>query len=308
MSLFNIVSRVREYLARTPDNGGFSTAKHDTVYADTISELTSAAGVTIDGVLLKDNTITTSSIGTPGDPLAGIEMDRIIETPFDPKERVYHRFAFDGKAVSANVNSDWSVFKSVMSANMDWTFSKSATGGGCTANSDGGMVLSGSNSSALVFLKPRTGSRLNKIKWSTSKELRFRLLLKTGTITNARYLIGLESVAVPKFLRNSAPDSNRVEVYLDQGADSQWHVRTGHSSGSSSATASGVVASTTVYDIDIRVSSTRIVTVRINGTTVYTGTTPLKASKTLIPIIGHQSEGAKRNMSLFYGEISQSYS
>lgn len=275
-----------------------------TIKTDTIAEKTPGSGVVVDGIRLKDGQITPSDSESTGS-LTSIEGDRIVESPFDPAARVYHRFSFEGKAVGAAVNSDWSVFKSVASANFDWTVSQSATTAGTVANSDGGMVLSGSNSSALVFLKPRTGSRLNKIKWSTSKELRFRILLKTGTITATRYLIGLESNAVPKFLRNSAPDSNRVEVYLDQGADSRWHVRLGHSSGSSSATASGVVASTTVYDIDIRVSASRIVTVYINGTLVYTSTTPLKASKTLIPIIGHQSEGAKQNMSLFYGEISQ---
>lgn len=233
---------------------------------------------------------------------------KLVESDYDPATRTYHRFAFDGRAYSQNVMSDWSVFKSVQSANNDWVFSKSATAGAARGSSNGCMVLSGSNSSSLVFLKPRPGSRLSKLRWDTSKSPRFRLVFRTGTITDARIQIGLFSAAVPKRLRNSTADSNRVELYLDEAADSRWHVAIGGSStGSSSVTLSGVVASSTIYDVDMRVSSSRILTVYINGTLLYTSTLALAATTKLIPVIGLQSEGAKRNMELAYGELSMTF-
>lgn len=233
---------------------------------------------------------------------------KLLEADYDPASRVYWRSSFDGRAYSAAVISDWSLFNSVASANPDWVFSMSATNGQTRASSDGAMVLSGSGSSALVFLKPRTGSRLNKIKWNTSRSPRFRVVMKTGaSVADSRFMIGLESAALPKYLRNSAPDSNRVEVYFHQNADSRLHGRKGAGASSSSATLAGVLAADTVYDIDIRVDSSRIATVYVNGTLVWTATTALAASKSLIPIIAHQSEGAKRAMCLYYAELSQDF-
>lgn len=232
----------------------------------------------------------------------------LVEADYNPANRVYYRSDFHGRIYSIAVASDWSNFKSIASANLDWIFSRSATAATARASSDGACILSDSNSSALCFIRPRVGSRLNKVKWNSSRSPRFRCVIKTGaSIADERWMIGLESVARPKYLRNSAPDSNRVEVYFHQNADSRIHARVGKGGSSSSAAMSIVPAADTVYDIDIRVSSSRIVTIYVNGTLLFTSTVALAANKSLIPIIGHQSEGAKRAMALYYTELSQDF-
>lgn len=251
-------------------------------------------------------TITNSATQTLTGSTTVTRAGELVEADFDPENRVWVRSDFTSAIYTKAVISDWSLFKSVASANMDWVASGSATAFGCTANSNGANIISASNSSSFMFIKPRTGSRLNKVKWNTSNSPRFRALVKTGTITNARIVVGLYSTDRPKFLRNSAGDSNRIEVFMDKGADSRWRVMAAKGGASSSA-ALVAVASDTVYDIDIRVDSSRVPTVYVNGTLRYTGTA-LAASKKLIPIIGLQSEGAKRNMSVFHTLMSQAYS
>lgn len=263
---------------------------------------------TISGTVTDASTKTTTGSETVSGTLSITRAGELVEADYDPGSRVYFRSEFAGRAYGIAVISDWSNFKSIQSANFDWVFSQSATTAGTRGSSDGAMVMSDSNSSALGFIRPRTGSRLNKIKWNTSRSPRFRLVFKTGaSVADERWMFGLESVARPKYLRNSAPDSNRVEVYFHQNADSRIHARRAGGGSSSSATLSGVIAADTVYDLDIRVDASRIVTVYLNGTLVKTFTNALAASKSLIPILGHQSEGAKRAISLYYMEMSQDF-
>jgi len=273
-----------------------ATLTNKTLTSPTITAPTISGAVTNSGTQTLSGSTTITRAG------------EIVEADYDPGSRVYFRSSFEGRAYSATVISDWSNFKSVASANLDWVFSRSATNAIARGSSDGAMVLSDSNSSAMCFIRPRTGSRLNKIKWNTSRSPRFRCVFKTGaSIADERWLFGLESVARPKYLRNSAGDSNRVEIYFHQNADSRIHARKAAGGSSSSATLTGVVAADTVYDLDIRVDSSRVVTVYVNGTLLKTFTTALAASKALIPIIGHQSEGGKRAIALYYMEMSQDF-
>lgn len=242
---------------------------------------------------------------------AGVSAeDEIVEDQFDPSTRVFARTEFGRRLYTKAAISDWSVMKSVASAEPDWVVSGSGTTFGGSTMEDGGALIKASTSSAFAFIKPRTGSRFGRIKWNTSKEPRFRFVIKTqSSIAAMRMLIGLESVGHPKFLRASAPDSNRIEVLLDKVADSRFHARIGAgSNGSSSATLSGVVAASTVYDIEIRISAARIASVYINSTLAHTFTDVMIANKALIPIIGVQNEGAARNIAIYHVIGSQNIS
>lgn len=265
-----------------------------------------ATGTVVEGFALEAATADgdyLEVLPVPDQDLVSISGDN----DFDPAERTWVHFNFGQRIYTKAVASDWSVFKSVASEDLpgDWMLSGSATAYGAPTNSDGGTRLSASNSGALAFFKPRTGSKLNKIKWSSSKQPRLRLVLGTGTITATRFMVGLESIAVPKFLRNSAPDSNRIEVYFDQGADSRLHARKAGGASSSSGTLSGVIASSSIYDVELRLDSDRIGTVWVNGVQLLEFDTALAASKSLIPIIGFQAEGAKQSIVAYNGSMSQ---
>lgn len=226
-------------------------------------------------------------------------FDDLIETDFNPYTRVFARSDFTKALTKASVASG-SYWKSVMSFDPDWIVSGSGAGAvaGFTgaARSDGGAYLNNSSaSSAYVFMKPAKSGRLGKINWSTSKAPRFRAVIQTGTaITANKFVMGLYSGSVrPARFIAGTNTKNRVEVFLDKVADSKLHVNAVASTVTSSSTSLAVtVAASTIYDIEIRVSTARIVTVYVNSTLVYTSTAALKAATRLVPIIGVQTEDA----------------
>lgn len=224
----------------------------------------------------------------------------LIEHDFDPYNRVWVRTDFTSALGTKARMSDWSLFNSVASHNPDWIVSGSGAGGVTgfvgTARSDGGCYLNNSSaSSAFVFMKPRVGGRVNKISWSSSKAPRFRAVIKTGAaITANKIIMGLYSGSgKPARFVNGTNHKNRLEVYLDKVADSNWRANAVASTTASSSASLGlVVAADTLYDIELRLSTSRIATVYVNSTLVATFTTALKAAKQLTPIIGVQTEDA----------------
>lgn len=246
---------------------------------------------------------------------------RFVDDRFNPYNRVYARSSFANRLYTKAVISDWSVFKSVASANLDWVVSGSATAYGGTAGTSGAAVLSGSNSSAYCFIKPSTGSPFNRIKWYTNKSPEFDFVIKTGTLTDANIAVGLFSATYPRgnAIGAASSGSNRIEVYIDQngtsragtGSGGSWRVGVAGSGASSPAVATGTNAnSSTVYHVRISVDSSRIVRVYINDmtTAVYTSTLALTTGKALIPMVVLQSEGAKRNMQIAHIVGSQNFS
>jgi hypothetical protein len=220
----------------------------------------------------------------------------MIESDFNPYTRIWVRSDFTQTVNKKSVISG-SYVKSVMSFDPDWVVSGSgaAAVAGFTgaANSAGGATLNHSSaSSTFVFMKPSHIGRLAKINWSTSKAPRFRAVLKTAAIGGQKIVMGLYSGSVrPARFIAGTNTKNRAEVYFDQIGDSRFHAcNVASTSASSSATLSGVVAADTIYDIEIRVSTSRITTIYVNSTLVATFTTALKASKRLVPIIGLQTE------------------
>lgn len=223
----------------------------------------------------------------------------LIESDFNPLNRVWVRTDFTNAVGKASLLSA-SYIKSNISLNKDWIVSGSgaAAVAGFTgaARSDGGMYLNNSSaSSAFVFMKPAKSGNVAKVHWSTSKAPRFRAVIKTGAaITANKIIMGLYSGSVrPARFIAGTNTKNRVEVYLDKVADSNWRGNAiASTTASSSASLGVVVAADTIYDIEIRVSTARIVTMYINSTLVATFTTALKAAKRLVPIIGVQTEDA----------------
>ncbi len=223
----------------------------------------------------------------------------LIETDFNPYTRIWVRTDFTNPTGKASLLSA-SYVKSQMSLNKDWIISGSGaaavTGFTGAARSDGGMYLNNSSaSSAFVFMKPSKSGNVGKVHWSTSKGARFRAVFKTGAaITANKIVMGLYSGSVrPARFIAGTNTKNRVEVYLDKVADSRWRANAvASTTASSSASLGVVVAADTIYDIEIRISTARIVTMYINSTLVATFTTALKASKRLVPIIGVQTEDA----------------
>ncbi len=230
----------------------------------------------------------------------------LIEADFDPSARVYARTDFGKKVYTKTVASDFVNYKSVASADLEWFMSGNGTLFGGTASSDGGTVISCSNTTKCAFIKPSTGSRYRKIKWSTSKTPRFRAVIKTGTVANSTICVGLYSGSGPDILTLGTPDAVRAEIILRNSVDSRWHCRTAGTT-SGSGTASGAVANATVYDIEIRVDANRIATFYVNSTLVYTATVALTAGVNLLPIIGIASHHAsnKKNMGVYHIMMSR---
>jgi hypothetical protein len=211
-------------------------------------------------------------------------------------------------------------YKTGESWNDDWVVSGSGDGSHpagthpCIGSVDGGAYLyAGSqDSSVFAFIHPRDGGRFDKIAWNTSKSPRMRVVLAPTAITQSYIVVGLNSdVGNPKFSNSSQSGSNRIEVFL-RSSDSQWRVHVAKSTTSSSAvvTTTQAASAGTIQDIDIRVSSARIVTIYINGLLVYTSTIALAASKTLIPKIGiqtykQQAAAGLQKLGLYHIEMSQ---
>lgn len=246
----------------------------------------------------------------------GITIARLQQTLYDPYTRVWAMSSFNNRLYTKAVLSDWTSFKSVASANLDWVVSGSATAYGGTAGTSGYANLSGSNSSAYAFIKPRTGSPFDRIKWLTNKSPEFTFVIRTANLADKNVCVGLFSTTYPRgnAIGKASSGSNRVEVYVDQNATSRtgtgsggsWRVNVAGSGGSSASAATGVAAdANTVYEINIRISSARIVTVYINGSLVYTSTRAMTTAKALIPMIAVQNEGAKGNFGIVHAIGSQ---
>lgn len=222
-----------------------------------------------------------------------------IDADFNPYTRVWVRSDFTQTVNKFSVLSA-SYVKSMLSFHPDWIVSGSG-GGAVTgftgaARSDGGVYLNNSSqSSAFVYMKPSKSGRLAKINWSSSKSPRFRAVIKTGSaITANKMVIGLYSGSgKPARFVAGTNHKNRFEVYLDVVADSNLRANAiASTTASSSASLGVVVAASTVYDIELRLSSSRIATVWVNSVLKATFVTALKANKRLTPIIGVQTEDA----------------
>lgn len=274
-----------------------------------VEQIVTTQAMTLLNKTLTSPTITSPTVsGTKTDSATGTisgtnsysganTFDDLIETDFNPYTRVWVRTDFTRQLTKASIMSA-SYVKSNYSFNRDWIVSGSGAGAvaGFTgsARSDGGCYLNHSSaSSTYVFMKPSKSGSMGRIAWSTSKAPRFRVVLKTGaSITAQKIVVGLYSGSVrPARFINGTNTKNRFEVYLDQVADSNFRANAVASTvTSSSASLSTVVAASTIYDIELRVSAARIPSVYINSTLVKTFTSALKASTRLVPIIGVQTE------------------
>lgn len=265
------------------------------------------------------NTFSGANIFSGANTHSGAEtFDDLIETDYNPYTRVWVRTDFTNTVGKASLLSGSYAYSNI-SLNPDWVVSGSGAGAvlGFTgeANSAGAAYLNNSSaSSAFVFMKPSKTGKVSKVHWSTSKAARFRALIKTGAaITANKIVMGLYSGSVrPARFINGTNTKNRVGVYLDEVADSNWRAEAAMSTtASSSASAGIVVAADTIYDIEIRLSTARIATVYINSALVATFETALKANKRLVPIIGVQTEdaagttAANQGVNVFHTLLSQ---
>ena len=253
----------------------------------------------------------------------GTDRFRITESDaydvsFNPANRVYVFSDFGGVAHRRASLDGFSLpWKSASQADPYWLRSGSGKGSWKAGSqlpdvsADGAMWLQAGKSatSAYTFIKPILGSRLGTIKWNTNKEPRWRFVIKPQAILQNTILVGLYSESgTPNRFDQAQSGSNRIEVFF-RSSDSQWRVHVGYgSNGSSSAviTTSVVAAAATVADIDIRVDSSRIVTIYFNGVLRYTATNALIANKDLIPIIGLQAlDTAKTSLGCYHFMASQ---
>lgn len=237
----------------------------------------------------------------------------LIETNFDPANRVYVRQQMSGRILLTALVSDWSYHKSVGSANHDWVVAGSgagaSTGFATSADSDGGCILSHTaTSSSFMWIKPRTGGAFDRVKWGTSKNPRMRVVLQTGaSVTGSQFVCGLYSAATAPNRFDGTAKAIRAEAVFNQVAAASWKVDVaGTGSSSVSGDCATAVAASTVYDIDIRVQSDRTVKVYINGALVYTSVKVLTATKNLIPMIGLQNRTTfHRPIKIYHVECSQ---
>lgn len=77
MSAHRLQADIDKYVATTGQSIDLGGAASNTVVADVISERTSAAGVTVDGVLLKDSAVTTDTI-IEKTSAAGVTIDSCL--------------------------------------------------------------------------------------------------------------------------------------------------------------------------------------------------------------------------------------
>lgn len=261
--------------------------------------LTSISGT----ATLTNKTLTTPALTNPTGTYTATDF---IDNEFNPATRVFARSDFGKRIYTKAVPSDWTSFKSVASADLDWFMSGNGTLFGGAVSADGGALISCSNTTKCAFIKPSTGSRFKKIQWLTQKKPRFRAVIKTGVRANASIMVGLYSSIVPKALTLATPYSHRAEILLRASVDSsKWHCRVG---GATSASGTGpVIADTTVYDMEIRVNSSLIPSFYINNTLVYTSTVALATGKALVPLIGVASHHAsnKKNMQVYHIYMSR---
>ncbi len=262
-----------------------------------------SATATLTGKTLTSPTITTPTITSPSlSGSLGNDGD-FYSTDFNPAVRVFARSDFGKKLYTKAVGSDWTSFKSVASADWDWYLSGNPTTYGGKASSDGGTVLSGSNNSKLLFMKPSTGSKFRKIAWNTSKSPRFRAVIKIGSaMTRQDIVVGLYSSCTAKAV-SGTPFANRAEFKFTNASttSSKLHWRVGNGTSSTSGAASASVAASTVYDLEIRVDSSRIASFYVNNTLIGTSALALQASKNLFPVIGIRSRGtAKNTLSVYH--------
>lgn len=231
---------------------------------------------------------------------------------YDPTTRVFARTEGIGRIYTKAIISDWSAFDSVASADFDLICSGSG-GFGTSKTNDGGVKLShAAASSAFVFVKPKTGSRFNTVNWDSSKTPRFLAVIKTGaSVANVKIQVGLQSGGSQphRFVSpGGSGHSNRAHFFVDQAANASWKMDVaGGGASSVSGDCATAAAVNTVYALEIRVDSSRIVTGYINGLLVYTSTQALAASKALTPVIGVQCEvNAERGIKLYSLEMSAS--
>lgn len=246
-------------------------------------------------------------------------FDDPISTDFNPYTRVYVRSDFAGRVAQSTSLAAMSLVSSTLGAPPDWCFSGRNGSMSCAAGSDGGAILyPGSKSiSAFVWMRPMARSPVDRIHWSSSKAPRFRAIIKPagGGILQSQIAIGLYSNSrnPDRFSSDAGAQSCSRRVELFHSSDSSdWKVHTGHSSGSSSAVTTTPAADAVLADVEIRIAATtRIPTVYINSTLVYTGTTPITASTRMYPILGirnmksSNAAAAKCQLTVYHTEISQ---
>jgi hypothetical protein len=286
------------------NEGSVTSASFDQV-------LTEGTGATFTGNLTFSGTNTHSGQET---------FDDLIETDFNPLNRVYARAEFSGRCMKSSSWIDQSNGTKARGSTLDdFVFSEQNGSGSVAAASDGGTVLyPGSKSiSAFVFLKPRTGGPFDKIQWSSSKAPRFRAIIKpTGAgLAQSRIAIGLYSNDgnPDRFSSDAGAQSCSRRVELFHSSDStDWKIHVGHSSGSSSYVTTTAAANNTVADVEFRIAeTTRIPTVYINSTLAFTGTTPIKASTRMYPIVGirnaksSNAAAALPKLEIYHAEMSQ---
>jgi hypothetical protein len=248
-------------------------------------------------------------------------FDDLIETDFNPYTRVYARADFTGRCMKQTSWSRVSTNKSDASAITQFAYSGQNGSISNAPDSAGGCVLyPGSKSvSAFTFIKPRTGREFDKIQWSSSKAPRFRAIVKPtgGGLAQSRIAVGLYSNAgnPDRFSSDAGAQScsRRIEVFHSSDS-TDWKIHCGHSSAadSSSAVTTVAAADDTVVDIEIRIAATtRIATVLLNSTLVYTSAVPIPASTRMYPIIGirnaksSNAAAALCKLAVYHVEMSQ---
>lgn len=247
-------------------------------------------------------------------------FDDPISTDFNPLNRVYVRTNFYNRVAHSASLAIFSLPSSTIDANTHWCFSGRFGSQSCLNGTDGGCILyPGSKSiSAFVWMRPMARGPLDRINWSVDKAPRFRAIIKpTGAgILQSQIAVGLYSNSrnPDRFSSDAGAQScsRRIEVFHSSDS-SDWKIHCGHSSAadSSSAVTSVAAADGVVADVEIRLDSSRIATVYLNSTLVYTASVPIKTATRLYPIIGirnmksSNAAAAKCQLAVYHTEMSQ---
>lgn len=242
----------------------------------------------------------------------------INESVRDPALRVYVRSDFSNRIPHSTSLAATSLMSSTNEMNKHWCFSGRFGSQSCAVGSAGEAILyPGSKSiSAFVWARPMARGPLDRIQWSVDKSPRFRAILKpTGAgLAQSQIAVGLYSNSrnPDRFSSDAGAQScsRRIEVFHSSDS-TDWKIHAGHSSGSSSAVTTVAAANNTVVDVEIRIDSSRIPTVWLNGNLVYTGTTPIKTATRLYPIFGirnmksSNAAAALCKLAAYHTEMSQ---
>lgn len=246
---------------------------------ETISEGVPGAGVTIDGVKLKDGIL--------------------------PPDNLTSRFSLNwvaGRWGKPGLNADLAGSAQVTQAEMakilltDKEFEilgTNASSDDVTINPEGGITFTtdGADKDQIILLPHLDSgqSRWTDWTWGTDQQTEWKATIKTGAdITNSIIVAGLKLTNTDVI----ATDDDQAFFRYENGINSgNWQINTSRAGVDVSADSGVVVAASTVYAFEIKIDAYRVPTFYINGVLVYTGAA-LVTAKDFIPYISIKADGA----------------